>query len=249
MINLSIYLNVCKSSPSPKLLKPLGLSPLGTSPMANQVLFLQSLYLLFSIFSLPFLPLVMSSCNDPCQTLDDCEGQLICINGQCNDDPDLGTHICGGSPGTSSPSTDDCQPSGSLECNGQSYPTYTCSPQVTSSTSAVLTKNDFSEGGDGGGPSKCDDKYHENSDPIIALSTGWYNGGSLCGKMIRITAQNGMSVLAKVVDECDSMHGCDQEHAGQRPCDNNIVDGSNAVWDALGLDINIGRVDVTWSMA
>lgn len=67
--------------------------------------------------------------------------------------------------------------------------------------------------------------------------------------MIRITVQNGRSVLAKVVDECDSMHGCDKEHAGQPPCDNNIVDGSNAVWNALGLDINIGEVDVTWSMA
>ncbi|RVW97296.1 Kiwellin [Vitis vinifera] len=81
-------------------------------------------------------------------------------------------------------------------------------PRVTSSTPAKLTNNDFSEGGDGGGASECDEQYHSNSESIVALSTGWYNGGSRCGKMIRITAQNGRSVVAKVVDECDSMRGC-----------------------------------------
>ncbi|RVW97293.1 Ripening-related protein grip22 [Vitis vinifera] len=42
--------------------------------------------------------------------------------------------------------------------------------------------------------------------------------------MIRITAPSGRSVLAKVVDECDSADGCA----------NNIVDGSDGVWAALG---------------
>nr|GMD64542.1 kiwellin-like [Ipomoea batatas] len=67
--------------------------------------------------------------------------------------------------------------------------------------------------------------------------------------MIRITASNGRSTTAKVVDECDSMHGCDNEHAGQGPCDNNIVDGSAAVWNALGLNQDLGRVSVKWAMA
>ena len=49
--------------------------------------------------------------------------------------------------------------------------------------------------------------------------------------------------MAKVVDECDSMRGCDQEHAYQPPCKNNIVDGSDAVWSALGLDKDIGVVE------
>lgn len=83
----------------------------------------------------------------------------------------------------------------------------------------------------------------------MALSTGWYNGGSRCGKMIRITASNGRSTTAKVVDECDSQRGCDAEHTGQPPCKNNIVDGSDAVWSALGLNKDVGVVDVTWSMA
>jgi hypothetical protein len=33
----------------------------------------------------------------------------------------------------------------------------------------------------------------------------------------------------------------------RQPCDNNIVDASPAVWDALGLDQNLGMVDITWS--
>lgn len=142
-----------------------------------------------------------------------------------------------------------CQPSGTLTCNGQDYPKYDCSPPVTSSTKAKLTLNDFSEGGDGGAPSECDEQYHPKTESVVALSTGWYAGGSRCGKMIKITASNGKSVTAKVVDECDSQRGCDEEHAGQPPCKNNIVDGSDAVWEALELNKDDGIVDVTWSMA
>ncbi|KAF3434326.1 hypothetical protein FNV43_RR25429 [Rhamnella rubrinervis] len=206
----------------------------------------------FNIITFPLSSSAISSCNGPCQTLDDCQGQLICINSKCNDDPDVGTHICSHSGG-SSPSppsgSHECRSSGSLLCKGTSYPTYTCSPPVTSFTPAKLTNNDFSEGGDGGGPSECDDSYHNNTESIVALSTGWYNGGSRCGKMIKITASNGRSVTAKVVDECDSMRGCDKEHAGQPPCRNNIVDGSDAVWSALGLNKARGIVDVTWSLS
>ncbi|KAK9002986.1 hypothetical protein V6N11_060560 [Hibiscus sabdariffa] len=207
-----------------------------------------SLSFLFFIISSPLLSNALSGCNGPCRDLNDCSGQLICINGKCNDDPDLGTHICHGST-PSPPASGNCQPSGSLRCGSQTYPTYTCSPPVTSSTRAKLTNNDFSQGGDGGGPSECDEHYHENSELIVALSTGWYNGGSRCGKMILIRASNGRSVKAKVVDECDSRHGCDEEHAYQPPCKNNIVDGSDAVWSALGLNKDVGIVDVTWSMA
>ncbi|XP_044483817.1 kiwellin-like [Mangifera indica] len=224
--------------------------------MANTFFFLVSFPLLFNIMifiiSFPSLSNALSSCNGPCKTLNDCSGQLICINGKCNDDPDVGTNICSGGGGgggsTPSPTPSTCQSSGTLTCHGKSHPRYKCSPPVSSSTKAKLTNNDFSEGGDGGGPSKCDDKYHSNSEAIVALSTGWFNGGSRCGKMIKITASNGKTVEAKVVDECDSMNGCDKEHAYQPPCENNIVDASNAVWNALGLDINDGAVHITWSM-
>ena len=38
----------------------------------------------------------------------------------------------------------------------------------------------------------------------------------LSGKMVKQVEilSDGMSVSAKVVDECDSRHGCDKEHAG-----------------------------------
>ncbi|KAK6926757.1 hypothetical protein RJ641_008476 [Dillenia turbinata] len=162
----------------------------------------------------PFLATALSTCGGSCQTLNDCRGQLICIKGKCDDDPDIGTHICSGSSG--------CPQYGTLNCNGTFYPTYNCSPKVLSSTHAILTNINFSKGGDGGGPSECDGQYHDNSELIVALSTGWFAGGSLCGQWIQITAKNVTSVRAKVVDECDSMNGCDTEHAGQPPCRNNM---------------------------
>lgn len=213
---------------------------------------LVSFTIIFAMMFLPLLSNAISQCNGPCRTLDDCEGELICINGICNDDPEVGSHTCTGGGGGGSGGGGgggSCHSSGTLRCHGKPYPLYSCSPPVTSSTDAKLTNNDFSEGGEGGDPSECDGKYHDNSVPVVALSTGWYNGGSRCGHMIKITAQNGRSVMAKVVDECDSMHGCDSEHADEPPCDNDIVDGSDAVWSALGLDKDIGVVGVTWSMA
>ncbi|EHA8587972.1 Ripening-related protein 2 [Cocos nucifera] len=157
-----------------------------------------------------------------------------------------------------------CSPSGELagkagNCNtennseccqaGQKYPQYRCSPTVTGATSARMTINSFEKDGDGGGPSECDGNYHRNDESVVALSTGWYNGGSRCGKNIKITA-NGNSVLAKVVDECDSVNGCDAEHDFQPPCHNNIVDASQAVWKALKIpDSQIGDYEITWSDA
>ena len=38
----------------------------------------------------------ISGCNQPCNTGNDCQGQLTCISNKCNDDPSVGTHICGG---------------------------------------------------------------------------------------------------------------------------------------------------------
>ena len=54
-------------------------------------------------------------------------------------------------------------------------------------------------------------------------------------------------MVAPPLDECDSVHGCDDEHNFEPPCDNNIVDASPAVWDALGLDQSVGMVDISWS--
>lgn len=204
----------------------------------------------FAFLSLSIgLTCAISDCGGPCESLNDCSGQLICINGKCNDDPDVGTHSCstsgGGGGGGGS---DECRQSGTLTCENRPYPKYYCSPPVTSSTPAILTNNNFEEGGDGGGASECDEMFHKNSEPVVALSTGWFAGKSRCGQMIRITSdKTGRSTTAKVVDECDSKMGCDKEHAGQPPCRYNIVDASNAVWNALGLDTESGEEGITWS--
>ncbi|TQD97627.1 hypothetical protein C1H46_016734 [Malus baccata] len=76
---------------------------------------------------------------------------------------------------------------------------------------------------------------------------GIINNGGRCLHHITISA-NGRSVVAMVVDECDSTEGCDADHGYQPPCPNNIVDASKAVWDALGVPKdNWGGLDITWS--
>ncbi|CAL2264516.1 unnamed protein product [Prunus armeniaca] len=57
------------------------------------------------------------------------------------------------------------------------------------------------------------------------------------------SATTGRSVAAKVVDECDSVKGCDSEHAGLPLCGNTVIDGSAGVWNALGLNKDLGVVD------
>ncbi|PAN46730.1 hypothetical protein PAHAL_9G210900 [Panicum hallii] len=115
------------------------------------------------------------------------------------------------------------------------------SPAVSAHTPAVMTVNGFERGGSGGGASECDGHFHSNGERIVALSSGWLrlDGTRRCNRMIRITSRGGRSVVAKVVDECDSSRGCGE----------NIVDSSAAVWKALGLDTDVGRVPVTWSDA
>lgn len=127
------------------------------------------------------------------------------------------------------------------------YDMYLCSPPINSTglTQAKMTVNGFDEGEEGGWSSYCDGKYHRNSEFIVALSTGWFNDLKNCGRIVRIYA-NGRYADAKVVDECDSRAGCDEEHGFLPPCNPNIVDTSSAVWDALQLDQNVGIVDVEW---
>ncbi|OWM77160.1 hypothetical protein CDL15_Pgr017694 [Punica granatum] len=159
-----------------------------------------------------------------------------------------------------------CRPSGQIrgkkpppgQCNtgndsdcckeGKMYPVYKCSPTVSGNTKATLTINSFEKGKDGGGPSECDNQYHSDDVPIVALSTRWFNHRSRCHRNITING-NGRSVSAMVVDECDSTMGCDDDHDYQPPCANNIVDASRAVWAALGVPQDSddwGWMDITW---
>lgn len=144
-----------------------------------------------------------------------------------------------------------CNKSHDSECckKGKLYTTYKCSPPVSNRTKATMTVDGFGPRQDGGGPCECDNKYHKDTELIVALSTGWYNKGKRCHKYINIYG-NGRSVKAKVVDECDSTDGCDYEHDNQPPCNNNIVDASDAVWDALKVyGEKRGWMDIYWSDA
>ncbi|KAK2998581.1 hypothetical protein RJ639_023105 [Escallonia herrerae] len=91
------------------------------------------------------------------------------------------------------------------------YTTYKCSPPVTGHTKVTLTINNFEKGGDGGRPSECDNQFHSDDTPAVALSTGWFDNRSRCLNYITIHG-NGRSVKAQVVDECDSIMGCDNVH-------------------------------------
>ncbi|XP_028094928.1 putative ripening-related protein 1 [Camellia sinensis] len=133
--------------------------------------------------------------------------------------------------------------------DGKFYPIYRCSPTVSNQTKAVLTLNPFQGDVDGDGLCECDNEYHSGDTPIVALSTGWYNGGRRCLNYITINA-NGRSVKATVVDECNSSMGCDADHDYEPPCANNGVSASKAVWKALGVSHdNWDKLNITWSDA
>ncbi|WJX93023.1 hypothetical protein P8452_74596 [Trifolium repens] len=136
--------------------------------------------------------------------------------GQCNQENDSDCCVC---------------------VQGKMYTTYKCSPSVSTHTKAYLTLNSFQKGGDRGGPSECDKRYHSDDTLVVALSTGWFNHRSRCLNNITINA-NGRNV------------GCDEEHDYQPPCLNNIVDASKAVWKALNVPREQwGGLDITWSDA
>ncbi|XP_068649476.1 kiwellin-1-like [Aristolochia californica] len=144
-----------------------------------------------------------------------------------------------------------CNQQNDSDCciEGKMYTTYNCSPPVSGPTKAVLTLNSFEKGGDGGGPSECDMKYHSDETPVVALSTGWFNHKKRCHNNITIRG-NGHKVVAMVVDECDSTKGCDAAHDFQPPCSNNIVDASKAVWKALKVpESDRGWINIVWSEA
>ncbi|XP_078160960.1 kiwellin-1-like [Carex rostrata] len=131
---------------------------------------------------------------------------------------------------------------------GQLYNQYRCSPPVTNTTNALLDVGGFSQGSDGGAPAECDGNYHEDTELVVALPTGWYDGGSRCLKKIIING-NGKSVLAKVVDECDSVNGCTADQNYEPPCPPNVINASPGVWNALGIPTSKMEVPITWSDA
>lgn len=162
-----------------------------------------------------------------------------------------------------------CHPSGQIkgrkpppgQCNigndsdcckeGEMYPIYKCSPPVSGNTKVTLTINSFKKGKDSGGPSECNNQYHSDEIPIVALSTGWFDHRSWCHCNITING-NGRSVPAMMVDECDSTMGCGSDRDYQPPRNNNMVDATQAVWEALSVHQDgddWGWINITWSDA
>ncbi|KAL4567086.1 hypothetical protein LXL04_022658 [Taraxacum kok-saghyz] len=104
-------------------------------------------------------------------------------------------------------------------------------------TQAPMTISNFEKGGDSGGPSDCDRKYHLNSELIVALSTKWYNKGDGCFIFVTIYFHD-KSVKAMVIDKCRS-----------KSCPDNIVVASRAVWEALQVpQSEWGEAVVTFSV-
>ncbi|XP_075521104.1 kiwellin-1-like [Primulina tabacum] len=129
-----------------------------------------------------------------------------------------------------------CKPSGKVrgkklppeirnDCceKGKLYNTYKCSPPVSKSTKAILTLNSFETIGDV--PSTCDHTDCCTLDGVVQ----W-------------------RAKTTVIDECDSIMGCDADNGHQPPRGNNIVEASKAIWEALGVpkdDWNV--LIITWS--
>ncbi|KAE8785400.1 hypothetical protein D1007_40888 [Hordeum vulgare] len=104
---------------------------------------------------------------------------------------------------------------------------------------AVMSLTSFEKGDGDTGPAECDGKYHSDDLFLVSLTSALYGGGVRCGKKIRIAIPRpqGLAVEAMVVDECDVGQGC-----GVRE-----ISTSAAVWKALGIDVSVGEVTVTWS--
>lgn len=129
---------------------------------------------------------------------------------------------------------------------GKYYDTYTCSPEVSSHTKAVMTFTTFD---DDKPPSTCEGKFYPDDAPVVKLSTGWFDKKKRCSKNVVIFG-NGKNVTAKVVDECDSTTGCDDDHNYLPPCSKNILEASRGVWKALGAPVEgSAGMDVYWSDA
>lgn len=124
-----------------------------------------------------------------------------------------------------------CNPSGRIvgkqpppgQCNhenqsdcckrGKLYTTYKCSPQVSQRTKVTLTINSFEKGGDGGGPSECDNKYHPDNTPVVAV---WHSqqGGSARGK----SAWTTLLSMVMLSEEPTLQNGAVYRHSKMVPC-------------------------------
>ncbi|KAH9948828.1 RlpA-like double-psi beta-barrel-protein domain-containing protein-containing protein [Amylocystis lapponica] len=78
-------------------------------------------------------------------------------------------------------------------------------------------------------------EYNVDTDHIVALSHLIYSGGSHCNKRIHITnTANNVQTTALVRDECMG-------------CSANDIDMSPSLFEALGEDLSVGVLKVSWT--
>ncbi|KAJ1685255.1 hypothetical protein LUZ63_016645 [Rhynchospora breviuscula] len=172
------------------------------------------------------------------------QAKIRIVIGSVTDSTDTTTNTCQPSGYISSRKPGSCTAQNNDSCckDGQSYPKYQCSPPVTAKTDAIMYINTFSDA-----PSSCEPKIYNDDELVVSLSTGWYDKGTRCLKSINITT-NGNSVLAKVVDQCDSINGCTAEVGYEKPCGANEIRASRGVWSKLYMvNDQMGTLEVTWS--
>ncbi|KAE9460508.1 hypothetical protein C3L33_07593, partial [Rhododendron williamsianum] len=88
---------------------------------------------------------------------------------------------------------------------------------------------------------------HSDSTPIVALTTGWYNGGSRCLKEMAVAHQNATSTTWTTHRLWHCRPGGTTE--GAAPCPNDI-DATKAMWEVLGVPRDsCGKLDITWTDA
>lgn len=88
------------------------------------------------------------------------------------------------------------------------------------------------------GTVSCSNQKYSNDDWIVALASQNFDGGSHCGKQVRITDEStGKTVSATLVDECAT-------------CEDNQLDLTPVVWKALhGDDESDGVFNIKWEFA
>lgn len=122
--------------------------------------------------------------------------------------------------------------SSSSPSSSSSLPSSSTSNSISAQVSSTLTFYDPTTGG-----GKCDGIHHAPTELVVAMSSSLLTKYSACHSVVSLTVPFSLkSVDVVVVDECDERDGCTS----------NNVDGTPAVWQALGLDMKAGRVAINW---
>ncbi|XP_024528945.1 G-type lectin S-receptor-like serine/threonine-protein kinase SD2-5 [Selaginella moellendorffii] len=189
-----------------------------------------------------------SSCGMTCESTRDCSGGLVCnpISKTCDGDPSASTLSCpipGCEPAQTFVYSNATAHNPALCFDNTTYQFFNCSPQEQPRNFAAFYFIELEES-----PTSCNRSTPpRNSELLASMSTGWFANGSSCHREIVITAENGLSVTATVIDQCGSNIGCTADTGFYGPCSPRSLGGTRAVWEALGQTYFDNVLAVTWS--